>query len=81
MRVDALVLRILADRNDPRGVIGDPHARYFGSELSAGPQLPGEAVKTAAMSFEDWLKESMISKREEYLASGPAPRVCARGRT
>jgi len=62
-RMDELVRRFLADRNDPRKVIADPHARYFGTELTERSLLPGEGAKIAATSFEDWLKESMIPQR------------------
>ena len=62
-RMDELVRRFLADRNDPRKVIADPHARYFGTELSERSLLPGDGAKIAATSFEDWLKESMIPQR------------------
>ena len=33
-RLDELVRRGLAARNDPREVVADPHARYYGVELS-----------------------------------------------
>jgi uncharacterized protein YbjT (DUF2867 family) len=33
-RLDELVRRDLAARNDPREVISDPHARYFGIQVS-----------------------------------------------
>ena len=31
--LDGLIQRVLGARNDPREVIADPHARYFGTEL------------------------------------------------
>jgi hypothetical protein len=36
---------VLADSNDPREVVSDEHARYFGSELSERSLVPlGEAI-------------------------------------
>jgi uncharacterized protein YbjT (DUF2867 family) len=32
--LDGLIRRVLGARNDPREVVADPHARYFGTELS-----------------------------------------------
>jgi uncharacterized protein YbjT (DUF2867 family) len=62
-RMDQLVRRFLADRNDPREVIADPHARYFGTDLGERSLLPGDGATIAGTSFEDWLRESMSSKR------------------
>jgi uncharacterized protein YbjT (DUF2867 family) len=62
-RMDELVRRFLADRNDPREVIADPHARYFGTELGERSLLPGDGATIAPTSFEDWLEESVVSKR------------------
>jgi len=62
-RMDELVRQFLADRNDPREVIADPHARYFGAELSERSLLPGKDAMIAPTSFEAWLSESMVSKR------------------
>jgi uncharacterized protein YbjT (DUF2867 family) len=62
-RMDELVRRFLADRNDPREVIADPHARYFGTELGERSLLPGDGGTIAPTSFEDWLEESVVSKR------------------
>jgi uncharacterized protein YbjT (DUF2867 family) len=62
-RMDELVRRFLADRNDPCEVIADPHARYFGTELGERSLLPGDGATIAPTSFEDWLEESVVSKR------------------
>jgi uncharacterized protein YbjT (DUF2867 family) len=62
-RMDELVRRFLAARNDPRKVVADPQARYFGAVLTERSLLPGEGAKLAATSYEEWLKESAGSKR------------------
>jgi uncharacterized protein YbjT (DUF2867 family) len=51
-RMDELIGRVLADDKDPRKVITDPHARYFGTELKERSLLPGEGAMIAGTSFE-----------------------------
>ena len=56
---DELVRRGLSARKDPREVIADPHARYFGTELSDGSLVPaGDNAQLGETRFEDWLKRS-----------------------
>ena len=44
-RMDEFFRKVLADLNDPREVVTDEHARYFGSELSERSLVPlGEAT-------------------------------------
>jgi uncharacterized protein YbjT (DUF2867 family) len=57
-RLDELVRRGLEARNDPRRVIADPTARYFGAELGERTLLPGEDAVLAGTRFEDWLARS-----------------------
>ncbi|HEX2270295.1 MAG TPA: SDR family oxidoreductase [Pyrinomonadaceae bacterium] len=54
-RFDRLVSLGLNARNDPREVIADPRARYFGAELSEGSLVPGDGALLAETRFEDWL--------------------------
>ena len=54
-RLDELIRRVLSSQHDPREVIADPHARYFGAELSERTLLPGDDARIAATHFEDWL--------------------------
>jgi quercetin dioxygenase-like cupin family protein len=56
-RLDELVRRDLAARNDPREVISDPHARYFGGELSERTLVPGDDARLGGMRFENWLNQ------------------------
>jgi uncharacterized protein YbjT (DUF2867 family) len=54
-RMDEFFRSALAARNDPRDVITDEHARYFGTELSEQSLVPvGEAV-LGEMSYREWL--------------------------
>jgi uncharacterized protein YbjT (DUF2867 family) len=56
-RLDELIRRGLSARNDPREVIADPHARYFGAELSERTLVPGEDARRGETRFEDWLRQ------------------------
>jgi uncharacterized protein YbjT (DUF2867 family) len=57
-RLDELVRRGLAARNDPREVVADPHARYYGVELSEGTLVPGDDARLGETRFETWLTQS-----------------------
>jgi uncharacterized protein YbjT (DUF2867 family) len=57
-RFDELVRRALAARHDPRQVVADPRAPYFGAILDEGSLVPGEGARLAETRFEDWLEKS-----------------------
>jgi uncharacterized protein YbjT (DUF2867 family) len=57
-RFDELIRLSLSARNDPREVIADPHARYYGSELSERSLVPGDDAQLGETRFEDWLSRS-----------------------
>ena len=58
LRFDEFIRRNLNARNDPREVIADPHARYFGTELSESSLVPGDDdALVGEIRFEDWLSE------------------------
>jgi uncharacterized protein YbjT (DUF2867 family) len=61
-RLDELVRQGLSARNDPREVIADPHARYFGAELSERTLVPGDDAILTETRFDDWLSRSTIGK-------------------
>ena len=61
-RLDELIRQGLSARNDPREVIADPHARYFGAELSERTLVPGDAARLGKTRFEDWLSPSMTHR-------------------
>lgn len=42
-------------RQDPREIIVDPHARYFGTELSERSLVPDDGALVGETRFEDWL--------------------------
>lgn len=61
-RLDKLIRRALSARLDPREVITDPNARYFGAGLDERTLLPGDDASIAETRFEDWLNNSLVSK-------------------
>jgi uncharacterized protein YbjT (DUF2867 family) len=54
-RLEELVRRELGIRNDPRQVVSDPLARYFGAELDEDELLPAGGARLAETRFGDWL--------------------------
>jgi uncharacterized protein YbjT (DUF2867 family) len=54
-KLDELIRRGLAARKDPRKVLSDEHARYFGAELNERTLLPGKGASLSEARFEDWL--------------------------
>jgi len=57
-RLDELIRRDLAELNDPREVISDPHALYFGGELSERTLVPDNDARLGETRFETWLSQS-----------------------
>jgi uncharacterized protein YbjT (DUF2867 family) len=52
--IDAWARRLFAATGDERGVVGDPHARYYGTELTGGELTPGEGARIGATDFDAW---------------------------
>jgi hypothetical protein len=52
--MDVLVRRVLAADGDGRTVIGDPHARYFGTELHGGELTTGDGERIGRTDFATW---------------------------
>ena len=58
-RFDEFIRRGLNARNDPREVIADPQARYFGTELTERSLVPQkDDALLGETRFEDWLSRS-----------------------
>jgi uncharacterized protein YbjT (DUF2867 family) len=58
VRLDELVGRFLSATRDPREVVSDPHALYFGVELDDRSLVPGDHPRIGAIRFEDWLNRT-----------------------
>jgi uncharacterized protein YbjT (DUF2867 family) len=54
-RFDELIRLGLSAHDDPRDVVADPDARYFGTTLTDGSLLPGSGAELGETRFEDWL--------------------------
>jgi uncharacterized protein YbjT (DUF2867 family) len=57
-RFDELIRLALAARHDPREVVADPHARYYGAELGERTLVPAADANLGWIHFEDWLGEA-----------------------
>src|SRR5262245_35905823 len=51
--LDGLVQRVLGARSDPRAVIADRHATYFGIELDQHSLVPGDDAELGEIRFDD----------------------------
>ena len=47
---------------DPREVVTDPQARYFGIAPSERTLLPGSDARIAETRLEDWLKQATTAR-------------------
>jgi uncharacterized protein YbjT (DUF2867 family) len=56
-RLDEFIRRGLEAREDPRDVIADPDARYFGARLDERTLVPDGDASLAETHFEDWLDQ------------------------
>ena len=56
-RLDELVRQGLAAWKDPREVVADAHARYYGVELSERTLVPADDARLGETRFETWLTQ------------------------
>jgi uncharacterized protein YbjT (DUF2867 family) len=61
-RFDELISLGLRACRDPREVVADPHARYFGAELSERMLVPDAEARLGEIRFEDWLRQSAVER-------------------
>jgi len=62
-RLDDLIRRGLKEHHDPREVVADPEARYFGVRLGERMLLPASNAILGEIRFEEWLSQSLVSTR------------------
>jgi uncharacterized protein YbjT (DUF2867 family) len=60
-RLDELIRGVLAKRNDPREVVADPKASYFGINPSERALLPGAGARLAETRFSDWFERQLAA--------------------
>ncbi len=73
-RFNELIRQGLVASKDPREVVADPHARYFGTELSDGSLVPSGDALLGETRFEDWLSRS----EGQIQPANPQPTAAAR---
>jgi uncharacterized protein YbjT (DUF2867 family) len=54
-RLDELIRQGLKARSDPREVVSDPRARYFGALLGERTLVPADGARLGDVRFEEWL--------------------------
>jgi len=57
-RFDEVIARRLRALGDPRKVVADPDALYYGARLSRNTLVPGPAAELGPTHFEEWLGHS-----------------------
>jgi uncharacterized protein YbjT (DUF2867 family) len=60
-RFDELIRMGLAARDDPRQVVVDPHARYFGAELGEYSLVPAGQARLGDTRFAPWLEQPIAA--------------------
>jgi uncharacterized protein YbjT (DUF2867 family) len=60
-RLDEIVGRVLKSRNDPREVVADPQARYYGILPGERTLLPDDGALRGATRLEDWLSQPAVA--------------------
>jgi uncharacterized protein YbjT (DUF2867 family) len=56
--LDELVRKYLAATKDPREVVTDPKASYYGVEVSEKTLVPGDGARLSETRFETWLRQT-----------------------
>jgi uncharacterized protein YbjT (DUF2867 family) len=56
-RLDEFIGRGLEAQNDPRTVVADPSARYFGALLGERTLVPSGDARLGPTRFEDWMRQ------------------------
>jgi uncharacterized protein YbjT (DUF2867 family) len=62
--VDAWARRIFAFTGDDREVIGDPQARYFGTELRGAELTTGDGARVGSLDFDAWIVTEGLGVRQ-----------------
>ena len=60
--LDEFIRQGLVARKDPREVVADPQARYYGIKVSKSTLVPGGDAQLGETRFADWLSPAMSSR-------------------
>ncbi len=58
--LSALAARYLSEVNDPRTVISDENAKYFGAQLNEKSLVPGPNPRIGHIGFADWFATQTV---------------------
>jgi uncharacterized protein YbjT (DUF2867 family) len=61
-RFDKFIALVLSAKHDGRNVVADPHARYFGTELTEESLIPGASARVGHTRFEAWSTRPSASR-------------------
>jgi uncharacterized protein YbjT (DUF2867 family) len=68
-RFDDVVREVLAERHDPREVVADPNAMYFGAQLAERSLVPFDDARLGKTSLREWLDRSAVQEAVAQQAS------------
>jgi len=57
-RLDELIRQGLAARKDPRKVVADPQATYYGIKVTERALVPEKNARLGRMRFDEWLAQA-----------------------
>jgi uncharacterized protein YbjT (DUF2867 family) len=60
-RLDELIRKVLAIRSDPREVVADPEAQYFGISPTGDVLIPDGDALIGPTRLEDWLAQTAVA--------------------
>jgi uncharacterized protein YbjT (DUF2867 family) len=58
IQIDQIVRQFLAEQGDPREVVTDDNAPYYGIKINKRSLMPGEGARLAPTRFADWLRRA-----------------------
>ena len=61
-RFDELIRQGLSARNDPREVVVDPRARYFGAQLDERSLVPADGARLGEIRLQEWLGQPVLQR-------------------
>ena len=62
VRLPDMIQRFLGATRDPRKVVADPQARYFGAHLHDDTLVPGPSPRIGAVNFDAWFSQSQAAR-------------------
>jgi uncharacterized protein YbjT (DUF2867 family) len=75
-RLCDIAAEVMTAYEDPRRIIPDWRALYFGAELQGHSLIPGDGARIGALRFEDWLRQTLQPRaiRQPCEGAEPSPR-------